>query len=142
MKMFIYVITICLVMAISGCKRDIPEPETKTNGKPTSLHSVSHDIPVFKTTLNSKEPFFVKYKIEGSNVLIECIIQGITFRETEGNNKGKIILYVDGKKKEEISSAAFIVKGLTSGTHRLTLEVATEKASTVIMKKEFDVTIR
>ncbi|MGN7398715.1 hypothetical protein ACTHO0_02580 [Cytobacillus praedii] len=142
MKMFIYVFTICLAMAISGCKKDIPEPETKKIGEKASLYTASYDIPVFKTTFSSKEEFFVKHKVEGRNVMIECIIQGITFRETAGNNKGKIILYVDGKKEEEISSAAFIVKGLLPGTHRLTLEVTTEESSSVIMKKEFDVTIR
>ncbi|TCJ06105.1 hypothetical protein [Cytobacillus praedii] len=141
MKMFIYVFTICLAVAISGCKKDIPKPETKIIGETASLYTVTHDIPVFKTN-SSKEEFFVKHKVEGGNVMIECIIQGITFRDTAGNNKGKIILYVDGKKEEEISSAAFIVKGLLPGTHRLTLEVTTEESSSVIMKKEFDVTIR
>lgn len=142
MRMFIYVYIVCLLMAISGCKKDLPEPETKNSGKPISIHTVSLDSPVFKTSLSSNEPFFVKHKIDGRNVLIECIVQGITFRETDGNNKGKIILYVDGKKKEEISSAAFIVKGLSSGIHRLKLEVVTENGSSIIMEKEFNVTIR
>jgi hypothetical protein len=142
MRKFIYVYIICLLVAISGCHKDIPEPETKIIVKPISLHSSSQEMPVFKTSLNSKEQFFVNHKVEGSNVFIECIVQGITFRETSGKNKGKIILYVDGIKKEEIFSAAFIVKGLSSGTHRLKLEVVTENNSSVMMKKEFNVVIR
>lgn len=142
MRMFIYVYIVCLLMMISACRKDLPEPETKNSGKPISIHTVSLDIPVFKTSFSSNEPFFVNHKIEGRNVLIECIVQGITFRETDGNNKGKIILYVDGKKKEEILSAAFIVKGLSSGKHRLKLQVITENGSSILMEKEFNVTIR
>ncbi|WP_102271573.1 hypothetical protein [Cytobacillus massiliigabonensis] len=142
MKMFINVYMACLLVIVSGCKKDIPEPETNNIVKPISFYTDTLDISVFKTSLSSSEPFFVNHKVEGRNVLIECIVQGITFRETAGKKTGKIILYVDGKKKEEVYSAAFIVKGLSSGTHRLKLEVVTKRESSVIMKKEFDVTIR
>ena len=142
MKGIIYVCIVCLFMIAAGCQKDIPEPETRISVQPISFNMKSSDIPVFNVESNSNDPFYVGYEVVGRNVLIECIVQGITFRESADNMKGKIILYVDGKKKEEINSAAFIVRALPPGKHLLKLEVVKENDPSVIMKKEFSVQIR
>ena len=90
---------------------------------------------------NESEPFYVKSHVNGKAVFIECIIPSVTFRDTNTNNRGKILVYVNGKKKEEVSSAAFILKGLPSGTHRVKLKVVKIKDHSYHLQKEFLVTI-
>lgn len=141
MRIFIYPVVLCILITLMGCQKDIPEPETKITLQSLSYTSLSSDIPVSGIEHQQTEPFYVKHHVKGKEVLIECIVQGITFRETNANNKGKILLYVDGKKREEISSAAFIVKGLPSGTHRLKLEVIKENNGSLHLQKEFNITI-
>jgi hypothetical protein len=68
-------------------------------------------------------------------------VQGISFSGQSAKDKGKILLYVDGKKKEEIFSAAFIIKGLSSGKHRIRLELVKENQPISKLKREFYVSI-
>jgi hypothetical protein len=69
--------------------------------------------------------FFVSSKTKGSNVYVECILSGISFRESDRNGQkvGKLIIWLDGKKTKEVNSAAFIIKGLPPGSHEVKLEV-------------------
>jgi len=69
--------------------------------------------------------FFVSAKTKGNNVYVECILSGISFRESDQNGQkaGKLIIWLDGKKTQEVNSAAFIIKGLPHGKHEVKLEV-------------------
>jgi hypothetical protein len=69
--------------------------------------------------------FFVQSKTKGNNVYVECILSGISFRESDQNGQkvGKLIIWLDGKKTQEVNSAAFIIKGLPPGKHEVKLEV-------------------
>jgi hypothetical protein len=86
---------------------------------------------------------FVHHEIKGEQVLIECIVTGISFRETDHSKGkiGKIVVWVDGKKKTEVNAAAFIVKGFSSGSHRVKLEVVNLNNESYGMAKEFVVNI-
>lgn len=141
MKGLRYLFLISFMIVLAACQKDIPEPETELKVEPINTIDIASDIPVSGVESNSKDPFFIRYQVKGSNVLVECIVQGISFREQSTKNKGKIILYVDGKKKEEISSAAFIVKGLSPGTHRIKLELVKDKQPASGLKREFYVMI-
>lgn len=135
---FLYMMFAFLIM--TGCQGDKPKPEAQLNVQ--EMNSiVEMDIPVSGLLASQSDPFYVNHYVKGKSVFIECMVQGITFREVNHANKGKIIVHVNGKKKEEVSSAAFIVKGLTSGTHRIKLEVVKDGDSSIMMKKEFYVTI-
>ena len=140
-KRFIYLYILCLFMVLAGCQNDKPKPETKLIIQPVNVSDLVNEVPVLALQTTNKDSFYVNHHVRGKNIYIECLVQGITFRESNEQNKGSIILYVDGKKKERISSAAFIVKGLSSGTHRIKLEVVKDNHNTPIMKKEFYVTI-
>lgn len=140
MKRFIYLYIICLFIVTAGCQRDKPKPETKFIVQTVNSLNLD-DVPVTAMAQNNKEQFFVNHQVRGKNLFIECIVPGITFRETNASNKGSIILYIDGQKKDQISSAAFIVKGLSAGTHKIKLEVLKDNETSSIMKKEFYVTI-
>ncbi|KAB2337391.1 hypothetical protein F7731_07200 [Cytobacillus depressus] len=139
MKRIVYLYIVFLLFA-AGCQTNKPKPETKMLIKPVNISQEENAVPV-TTKMDNKDLFYVNHQVQGKNVLIECMVHGVTFRDTNSSNKGKIILYVDGKKKEEISSAAFIVKGLSAGTHRIKLEVMKKNNRAPIMQKEFYVSI-
>ena len=141
MRSYVYLLIGCLLFITMGCKKDIPKPETNIDVYPIINTDLRKEIPASSMMLAQSDPFFVKYQVKGKEVLIECIVQGITFRETNANNKGKIVVYVDGKKKDEVSSAAFIIKGLPSGTHHLKLQAVKTKDSSYNLQKEFYITI-
>jgi hypothetical protein len=86
---------------------------------------------------------FVQYESKGNNVFVECIVTGVTFREKDQSNRkaGKVIVWVDGKKSQEVSSAAFIIKDLATGNHKLKLEVVDLHNKPYGLTKEFMVNI-
>ncbi|WP_026581533.1 hypothetical protein [Bacillus sp. J33] len=141
MKGLKYLFCIQLLFILGACHRDIPEPETKLQVESVAAMEIGSDMPVSGIESNKKDPFYVRHQVRGKNVLVECIVQGVSFRGQSAKEKGKILLYVDGTKKEEISSAAFIIKGLSSGTHRIRLELVKGNQPSASMNKEFYVTI-
>jgi hypothetical protein len=86
---------------------------------------------------------FVQYESKGNNVFVECIVTGVTFREKDQLNRkvGKMIVWVDGKKSQEVSTAAFIVKDLAAGNHKVKLEVVDKNNKPYGISKEFMVNI-
>ncbi|MBY0120823.1 hypothetical protein [Bacillus sp. S/N-304-OC-R1] len=141
MRRFIYLYMICLLVVTTGCHKDKPKPETKFIVEPMNVSTSNKDVAVTAIAQNSSDQFYVNHQVKGKNLFIECIVPGITFRETNASNKGSIILYIDGQKKDQISSAAFIVKGLSAGTHKIKLEVLKDNETSSILKREFYVTI-
>lgn len=86
---------------------------------------------------------FVQHQIKGETVLINCIVTGISFRESDLSKKklGKLVISIDGKKKSEVNAAAFIIKGLTPGSHTVKVEVVDLNNTPYGMEKEFMVNI-
>ncbi|MCQ6279779.1 hypothetical protein [Bacillus sp. EB600] len=134
-----------ILSILSGCQRDMPKPETK----PKNLSLVNMNIPAAKTVIASSREneaipsLFVQYESKGNNVFVECIVTGVTFRENNQSNRkvGKIIVWVDGKKSQEVSAAAFIIKDLAYGNHKLKLEVVNLHNKSYGLSKEFMVNI-
>lgn len=127
-----------MFLFLIACQKDIPEPESKSNVIfTTEVASVAG----FAT--RKSEPFNVKHFIKGNDVYVECMILNFSFRNTEkrSNQTGKMLVYVNGKKKQEISSAAFIIKDLNPGNHRITLQIINGKGQMTSLKKEFVITI-
>ncbi|MCM3768561.1 hypothetical protein [Neobacillus niacini] len=86
---------------------------------------------------------YVNYETKGNQILVECIVGGISFREPEhpGQKTGKIIIWVDGQRRSEEAQAAFIIKGLSPGSHKIRIEVVSLKNEPYGLKKEFLVNI-
>ncbi|QCJ45147.1 hypothetical protein FAY30_08575 [Bacillus sp. S3] len=130
---------------VSGCQKDVPKPETKP--KLILIEESSRNPAEIATVFNqsTKEfpSLFVQHKTIGNQVLVECIVNGISFREADRAKKkvGKMIIWVDGKQTSEVTSAAFIIKGLTPGSHQLKLEVVTLNNEPYGLAKEFMVNI-
>jgi hypothetical protein len=85
----------------------------------------------------------VQSRTKGNNVFVECVLSGISFRQSEQNDRkvGKLIIWLDGKRTKEVNSAAFIIKGLPPGEHRIKLEVVDLKNEPYGVTKEFLVNI-
>jgi hypothetical protein len=131
-------LTMIIVGAVlaAGCSKDLPEPEA-------SAFEVG-DIRarnISAAGLEEEEiPLFVKHTVQGRDLYIDCIVTGISFRESAGEQQGKILLYADGKKVREVHAASFSVKGLESGPHKIKLKIVS-KSGTAGAEKEFTVRI-
>ncbi|EIJ81622.1 hypothetical protein PB1_01735 [Bacillus methanolicus PB1] len=126
---------------LSACQKDIPEPETNISILPIEYANAAGDQPVSVIEDKGDKTFFVRHHVRGENLYIECMVSGISFRSNHTGNTGKIILSIDGKKIKEISSAAFIVKGLNPGTHKVKLEIVKTNNEPYHLIKEFYATI-
>ncbi|WHY79218.1 hypothetical protein QNH20_08825 [Neobacillus sp. WH10] len=130
---------------ISGCQKDLPKHETKLKIVSMDKLSYFHSeiVPVYKQSLKEIPSLFVHHEIKGKQILVECIINGVSFRESDHSKQkiGKMIVWVDGKKNSEVTSAAFIIKGLSPGVHKLKLEVVKLNNEPYGLTKEFIVNI-
>lgn len=137
-------VIICLLVFLIACSREIPEPELKLpvvlskQLKNNYLPATSAPMMVAK-----EDSFFVHHYLNGEDVFIECIVKGVSFRDEQFSTvkQGKIVVYLNGKKKTEVRSAAFILKGLPPGEHNIKLEVVSPENQTYDLKKEFSVSI-
>lgn len=86
---------------------------------------------------------YVQSRTKGNNVFVECILSGISFRQSEQNDRkvGKLVIWLDGKRTKEVNSAAFIIKGLPPGEHSVKLEVVDLKNVPYGVTQEFLVNI-
>ncbi len=139
------VIAVLLIGIMPGCRKDLPKPETKPKIIPTVQSSFQYEDHLAVYVQNSQEipSLFVQHRINGKNVFVECMVSGITFRETGNSHekKGKMVVWIDGKRNQEVTSAAFIIKGLSPGKHRLMLEMVNLDNQPFGLTKEFVVNI-
>lgn len=126
------------ILFLQGCQKDVPEPEVKLQVIPMSTIHAEHDLPVIME--QKKDAFNVQHHVRGNSVFVECMISDISFRDNS-KKQGKLVLYIDGNKKEEITTAAFVIKGLTKGIHHVKLEVVNNKNESYDLQKEFTVSI-
>lgn len=131
-------LSICfLIVFLAACNKDVPEPEANSILAPVNGLEIREVIPVTTAMAKGPQDFFVKHLVEGNDVLIECIVDGVTFRNDREGVKGKLIVYVDGAKTEEVNRAAFKVKGLPQGRHHIKLEVVSSDPTLYYLTKEF-----
>lgn len=134
-----------LLGIISGCQKDMQVQESKPLVK--SIFKTNFMEATYvkaKHFRNEGTPsLFVHYETRGTNLFVECIVNGISFREKDQSKQkvGKMIVWIDGKKSQEISSAAFVIKQLPSGNHRFKLEVVNLQNVPYGISKEFMVNI-
>lgn len=131
-KTYYFGIVFMILMLMTACGDNISDPETK------DFASLQRENAVQVSGVFAANDFFsVKHQVKGRDVYLECIVKGASFR----NNGAKILLYVDGKKTKEINNAAFIVKGLNKGTHKIKLELMETGKQTASAEKEIEVMI-
>ena len=136
MKKIIYLTILFMILTILvSCQNDKPKPETK---REFSLVSPEKVFASSFVTEGVEDPFFVKHHVKGRDVYIECIVKGASFRE----KNAKIIVYIDGEKKEEKTNAAFVLKGLKPGKHQIQLQLKKVKNSNSAIIEEFNVLVK
>ncbi|WP_010282733.1 hypothetical protein [Bacillus timonensis] len=77
-------------------------------------------------TIPSGRTIQVVHHVRGNDVYMECIIPNFIFKKSGGIKKdgeGHLHVLIDGKRTEKISTAAFIIKGLSKGEHTLKIQV-------------------
>lgn len=134
MRKIVTSIYVLAILLLAACQNDKPEPP-KTNQHFLFLQSKKVEASSLKEKSQEGDPFFVKHHINGSDVFIECIVKGASFRDKQA----KISVYIDGKKHDEVTNAAFILKGLEDGQHHIRLVLKTNQQS---IQEEFTVQIR
>lgn len=136
MKYTVQFFFILMSLSLIACQKDLPEPETK------SMVVSAAQLPTIVSS-KQREDFNVKSFVKGNDVFIECRISNFSFRENnkKENRSGKMIVYVDGIKYNQYSSAAFIVKNLKSGNHRITLQIVDLNGHKTSLKKEMIINI-
>jgi hypothetical protein len=134
-----------MIGILSGYQRDMPKPEIKPKFIPMEQTGVIQTaiLPVYSENPNDIPSLFVQYETSGNNILVNCIVTGISFRETDHANKkqGKMVVWIDGKRSQEAATAAFIIKGLSPGDHKLKFEVVNLKNESYGLVKELLVNI-
>lgn len=121
---------ILVLIVLTGCRQHIPEPET--SAAELTKESFAAD----------EKSFTVRHFVQGRAVLVECFVPGITFAAGgQGQKHGKILVYADGRLFGEFETAAFILKGLEKGSHRIKVEIVTVQNRKTGFSKEFEATI-
>lgn len=139
----ISLLSIFIIGILTGCHRDIPKPESKVTMAVKHVAAAEHARHQQLSNQTQKPSLFVQHKIKGNQVFVECILTGISFRETDnaGQKVGKLVVWVDGKRTNEVASAAFIMKNLPPGNHNVKLEVVKLNNESYGLTKEFLVNI-
>jgi hypothetical protein len=128
MKLLI-VLAMSLLLILTGCKEEIPKPE--------SFNLISK-----AEAATEKKNISVKHVVQGKQVYVECIVPDVTFSNNNaGKRKGKIVVTVDGKRYQEYRTAAFIIKGMNKGIHHLKVEVHDLSNKSLGISKQFYITI-
>jgi hypothetical protein len=140
-----YILPILIAGILGGCHKDIPEPETKSKLVPAGNIQINHSgaVPVFYQDSKEIPALMVQFNTVGKNVFVECILRGISFRESEHTRQkvGKLVVWIDGKRNQEVKTAAFIIKSLPPGNHKVKLEVVDLNNVPYGLTKEFLVNI-
>jgi hypothetical protein len=128
MKLLI-VLAMSLLLILTGCKEEIPEPE-------------SFNFITKAEAATEKSSISVKHVVQGKQVYVECIVPNVTFSSNNvRKQKGKIVVTVDGKRYEEYRTAAFIIKGMNKGVHHLKVDVHGLNNKPLGISKQFYITI-
>ncbi|KWW11575.1 MULTISPECIES: hypothetical protein [Peribacillus] len=133
------IVGLAVLMAVAGCGKKIPEPE---NAK-MAIQDVStlKAATTVSSIRNSDEDFRVKTFVKGNAVYVECYLKNYGFSNENGENAATVSVYIDNDKKVDMKTAAFIVKDVPSGRHKMKLEILNGSGKKTGLQKEFEVHI-
>lgn len=120
-----------LLIALGGCKQDIPKPKT-------------YNVEASEKAISTKnhQSASIRHIVQGANVFIECMVPNITFSGANKNaERGKIKVYVDGHLKGEYYTAAFVMKGFSKGVHHVKIDIVKLNNKSHGLSKDFYITI-
>ena len=137
-------------ISLTGCEDKQPEPEANNQIVAMEVFDFTNIIAIETISQKAntkKEPrtMTVQHHVKGNDVYVECIVSDFYFEKSKTSNaagEGHIDLYLNDKKVDEISTAAFIVKGLPAGKHKIKIELVHYDSSSYNLSEEFIVTIK
>jgi len=139
------IILIITAFILCSCTNDKPVPETKETILDIVPMEVTYDLHASHTVSSYEGIAEIRKNVIGKDVYVECIIPNFTFRNPDNRSNSKdgyLELYVDNVKVDEISTAAFIIKGLEVGEHTIRVEVKEKRDAKSIISEEFHINIQ
>ncbi|GKU82357.1 hypothetical protein [Niallia sp. NCCP-28] len=134
--------SIPVLFLFTACSHDIPDKDVKPQKESAiDRYSFSHAVQASAVALNEQE-ITVHHVVRGSSVFIECRLNSLSFRKNNPKKQAKLLLKVDGQLVSEHHSAAFVVRDLSAGEHKLVVEAVNANNKPYHLSKEFTVTIQ
>ncbi|MGE7594996.1 hypothetical protein ACQKMY_17675 [Peribacillus frigoritolerans] len=137
MKKLILALTV--LMAATGCGKKIPEPEN--SGVAIQGVSTLEAATTVSSIQNSDEDFRVKTFVKGNSVYVECYLKNYGFSESNPEQLATVSVFIDNQKKVDMKTAAFIVKDVPNGMHKIKLEILNGSGEKTGLQKELEVHI-
>ncbi|MGZ9816458.1 hypothetical protein ACXM0N_11070 [Peribacillus simplex] len=133
------ILALTVLMAASGCGKKIPEPEN--SGVTMQGVSTLKAATTVSSIRNSDEDFRVKTFVKGNSVYVECYLKNYGFSESNPEQLATVSVFIDNQKKVDMKTAAFILKDVPNGMHKIKLEVLDGSGEKTGLQKEIDVHI-
>jgi hypothetical protein len=127
--MILKLAAICMIMLLlaGGCAQKLPEPESLK--AKASEEGIQNQLRVHRY-------------IKGNALYIECFAPAVTFSGmSREKTKGKIHVYMDGQFHSEYHTAAFIVKDMPKGVHKMKVAIVHPDGKSLGLSEQFTVTI-
>lgn len=133
------ILALTVLMAATGCGKKIPEPEN--SGVAIQGVSTLEAATTVSSIQNSDEDFRVKTFVKGNSVYVECYLKNYGFSESNPEQLATVSVFIDNQKKVDMKTAAFIVKDVPNGMHKIKLEILNGVGEKTGLQKEIEVHI-
>ena len=128
-------------LLVSACGKDIPDKEVTS--KDDAFHMFFSSATVQASTNQlSNENVRVQHMVRGNDVYVECKVNGYSFRKDSKNKLVKLLVEINGEKKQEYHNAAFVIQDLKDGNYKIKVHVMDEESNHSIYNDSFDLTIK
>ncbi|WP_273125346.1 hypothetical protein [Bacillus weihaiensis] len=139
-----FITALMIVVFLCGCVEDKPRPKGMVDAAPVQIEDLSNEA-VQVMTQSKERTLDVSYHVKNQNVYIECYIPSFQFAESkkgQTQGEGHLQVIVDGKRINDIYTAAFIVKGLSKGTHQIDIEVVHNNSHSYSLQESIQVVVK
>ncbi|WP_260284178.1 hypothetical protein [Peribacillus aracenensis] len=133
------ILALTVLMAAAGCGKKIPEPEN--SGVAMQDVSTVTAATTVSSIRNSDEDFRVKTFVKGNSVYVECYLKNYGFSVSNPEQLATVSVFIDNQKKVNMKTAAFILKDVPNGMHKIKLEVLNGSGEKTGLQKEIEVHI-
>ncbi|WP_148357026.1 hypothetical protein [Peribacillus simplex] len=133
------ILALTVLVAVSGCGKKIPEPEN--SGVAMQGVSTLKAATTVSRIRNSDEDFRVKTFVKGNSVYVECYLKNYGFSESNPEQLATVSVFIDNQKKVDMKTAAFILKDVPNGMHKIKLEILNGSGEKTGLQKEIEVHI-